>query len=57
MAADARIDGFNVGANAGASAGQTDSHVHVHLIPRRAGDVENPRDGIRGVIPEKQDDV
>ena len=52
---DPTIDGYNMGANAGRSAGQTVFHVHVHLIPRRTGDVENPRGGVRGVIPERQD--
>ena len=42
------------GINAGASAGQTVFHVHVHLIPRRHGDVVDPRGGVRGVIPSKQ---
>ena len=51
---DPTITGFNVGANAGASAGQTIYHVHVHLIPRRDGDVDEPRGGVRGVIPNKQ---
>lgn len=51
---DASVTGFNVGINAGADAGQTIFHVHVHLIPRRAGDVEQPRGGVRGVIPHKQ---
>ena len=41
--------------NCGISAGQTVMHVHVHLIPRYDGDVENPRGGVRGVIPEKKD--
>ena len=54
---DASINGFNIGANSGQSAGQTIFHVHVHLIPRRTGDVENPRGGVRGVIPERQDYV
>ena len=54
-AEDATISGFNVGMNAGASAGQTVFHCHIHLIPRRDGDVENPRGGVRGVIPGKQD--
>jgi diadenosine tetraphosphate (Ap4A) HIT family hydrolase/5-methylcytosine-specific restriction endonuclease McrA len=49
------IAGFNVGINAGAVAGQTIFHCHVHLIPRRAGDVDNPRGGVRGVVPGKQD--
>ncbi|MBU2889093.1 HIT family protein [Celeribacter halophilus] len=48
------VSGFNVGVNAGASAGQTIFHCHLHLIPRRDGDVPNPRGGVRGVIPAKQ---
>lgn len=52
--ADPTISGWNVGVNAGASAGQTVFHVHVHLIPRRDGDTEKPKGGVRGVIPEKQ---
>jgi ATP adenylyltransferase len=48
-------DGFNVGINAGAAAGQTVPHVHIHLIPRYAGDVANPRGGVRHVIPGKGD--
>ena len=51
---DATITGFNMGANAGTTAGQTVLHAHVHLIPRREGDVKNPRGGVRGVIPAKQ---
>jgi ATP adenylyltransferase len=51
---DSTVTGFNVGVNAGASAGQTVFHCHVHLIPRRDGDVEDPRGGVRGVIPSKQ---
>ena len=51
---DNKVTGFNVGINAGASAGQTVFHVHVHLIPRRDGDVVDPRGGVRGVIPSKQ---
>ncbi len=47
-------DGFNVGININKEAGQTISHVHIHLIPRYKGDVENPEGGVRGVIPEKQ---
>ncbi|WP_210245392.1 HIT domain-containing protein [Mesorhizobium sp. B2-4-15] len=53
-AADHLISGFNIGSNAGASAGQTIFHCHVHLIPRRDGDMANPRGGVRGVIPERQ---
>ena len=51
---DKEITGFNIGVNAGADAGQTIMHVHIHLIPRRKGDIENPRGGVRGVIPSKQ---
>ena len=47
-------DGYNVGFNAGASAGQTVMHLHIHVIPRYAGDMPDPRGGVRGVIPEKQ---
>jgi diadenosine tetraphosphate (Ap4A) HIT family hydrolase len=46
--------GFNVGINVGETAGQTVHHVHIHLIPRYEGDVEDPRGGVRGVIPSKQ---
>ena len=51
---DNKITGFNVGVNIGKDAGQSIMHCHVHLIPRRSGDVENPRGGVRGVIPSKQ---
>jgi diadenosine tetraphosphate (Ap4A) HIT family hydrolase len=51
---DPTISGFNIGTNSGASAGQTVFHCHLHVIPRRNGDVESPRGGIRGIIPEKQ---
>ena len=47
-------NGFNVGINVCETAGQTVPHVHIHLIPRYIGDVENPRGGVRGVIPNKQ---
>lgn len=47
-------DGFNIGINVSETAGQSISHVHIHLIPRYKGDVENPRGGVRGVIPNKQ---
>lgn len=47
-------DGFNVGINVNEAAGQSVFHVHIHLIPRYNGDVENPRGGVRGVIPNKQ---
>jgi diadenosine tetraphosphate (Ap4A) HIT family hydrolase len=46
-------DGFNVGFNYGKAAGQTVSWPHVHLIPRRIGDMEDPTGGVRHVIPEK----
>ena len=48
-------DGFNVGININEVAGQTISHCHIHIIPRYKGDVENPRGGIRGVIPSKKE--
>ena len=51
---DNEITGFNVGVNIGKDAGQSIMHCHVHLIPRRNGDVEDPRGGVRGVIPSKQ---
>lgn len=54
LESDPTITGFNVGINAGDSAGQTIFHCHVHVIPRRDGDVENPKGGVRGVIPQKQ---
>ena len=47
-------DGFNIGINVGEAAGQTISHVHIHVIPRYTGDTPKPRGGVRGVIPEKQ---
>lgn len=53
IAADETVEGFNVGMNAGAVAGQTIFHCHIHLIPRRKGDVENPRGGVRHIIPGK----
>lgn len=46
--------GFNFGVNQGAAAGQTIPHLHLHVIPRYAGDMEDPEGGVRGVIPEKQ---
>ncbi len=53
---DARFhpDGYNVGVNVNSAAGQSIPHVHIHLIPRYTGDVANPRGGVRGVIPSKQ---
>jgi diadenosine tetraphosphate (Ap4A) HIT family hydrolase len=50
---DALVSGFNIGMNSGETAGQTIAHAHVHLIPRRQGDVQEPRGGVRGVIPGK----
>lgn len=50
---DGLVQGFNIGMNAGATAGQTIFHCHIHLIPRRQGDVENPRGGVRHLIPGK----
>lgn len=54
---DSSVDGFNIGVNDGVVAGQTVLHCHIHLIPRRSGDVESPRGGVRRVIPGKQDYV
>ena len=51
---DKTIKGFNIGINCGKVAGQSIMHCHMHLIPRREGDVENPQGGVRGVIPSKQ---
>lgn len=50
---DREVVGFNIGMNAGAAAGQTVFHCHIHLIPRRTGDVDNPRGGVRHLIPGK----
>ncbi|MBC7963616.1 MAG: HIT family protein [Steroidobacteraceae bacterium] len=46
-------DGFNIGINDGAAAGQTVMHLHIHLIPRYSGDTEDPRGGVRWIMPEK----
>ncbi len=53
LAKDPSVKGFNVGVNSGLVAGQSVFHCHIHLIPRREGDVPNPRGGIRHVIPGK----
>jgi ATP adenylyltransferase len=53
MSEDSNVEGFNIGMNAGAVAGQTIFHCHIHLIPRRNGDVENPSGGVRHIIPGK----
>jgi diadenosine tetraphosphate (Ap4A) HIT family hydrolase len=50
---DDSIKGFNIGMNSGTVAGQVVFHCHIHLIPRREGDVENPRGGVRHLIPGK----
>ena len=47
-------DGYNIGINDGMAAGQTILHLHIHLIPRYTGDLPDPRGGVRGVIPHKQ---
>ena len=51
---DSDVTGFNIGINAGQDAGQSIFHVHMHLIPRRKGDIDNPQGGVRGVIPDKR---
>ncbi len=47
------VDEFTIGINEGRAAGRTIDHLHIHIIPRYAGDVENPRGGVRHVIPGK----
>ena len=51
---DKTVKGFNIGTNSGKTAGQSIMHCHIHLIPRREGDVENPQGGVRSVIGSKQ---
>ncbi|WP_440931887.1 HIT family protein [Candidatus Pelagibacter sp.] len=51
---DKTVKAFNIGSNAGKISGQSIMHCHIHLIPRREGDVENPQGGVRSVIPKKQ---
>ncbi len=51
---DSTVDGFNIGTNSGKLAGQSIMHCHIHLIPRRKNDVDNPQGGVRAVIPSKQ---
>ena len=46
-------DGYNIGVNVGPAAGQSINHVHIHIIPRYKGDVENPQGGVRHVLPKK----
>jgi len=50
---DPSISGFNIGINIGEAAGQTIFHCHIHIIPRRKGDTDDPSGGVRHVIPEK----
>ena len=51
---DKTVRGFNIGSNVEKTAGQSIMHCHIHLIPRREGDVDNPQGGVRSVIPRKQ---
>jgi diadenosine tetraphosphate (Ap4A) HIT family hydrolase len=50
IASDSSITGYNIGINQGVDAGQTIFHCHMHLIPRRKGDIENPRGGVRNLL-------
>ena len=52
---DKTIQGFNLGTNSGKVAGQSVNHCHIHLIPRRSGDIDSPIGGIRNLIPNKGD--
>ena len=54
LSEDNTVKGFNIGTNSGKAAGQSIFHCHIHVIPRREGDVENPQGGVRSVIPSKQ---
>ena len=51
---DTTVSSFNIGMNCGEDAGQTVFHCHVHLIPRRKGDMDEPKGGVRGVIPDRR---
>ena len=51
---DNTVKAFNIGTNIGKISGQSIMHCHIHLIPRRDGDVKNPQGGVRGVISSKQ---
>jgi diadenosine tetraphosphate (Ap4A) HIT family hydrolase len=55
MRSEGLCDDFNIGLNDGPMAGQTVPHVHIHVIPRRQGDVADPRGGVRWIIAEKAD--
>ena len=55
LEAQCHPSGYNIGINDGADAGQTVPHVHIHLIPRYRGDTEDPRGGVRWVLPERVD--
>ena len=54
LSEDNTVKGFNIGTNSGKAAGQSIFHCHIHVIPRREGDVENPQGGVRSVIPKNQ---
>ena len=51
---DKTVEAFNIGTNVGKISGQSIMHCHIHIIPRRDGDVENPQGGVRSVIPKNQ---
>jgi len=53
LSQDGDVEGFNIGINDGTAAGQTVLHAHIHVIPRRSGDVSDPRGGIRWVVPDR----
>ena len=53
QASDPGITGFNIGTNAGKSAGQSVFHAHIHFIPRRDGDQQDPQGGVRKIFPDK----
>ena len=55
LAGDPEVDAVNIGVNSGRAAGQTVAHAHVHVIPRRCGDVHDPRGGVRWVVPDGAD--
>lgn len=55
MLEDASVEAFNIGVNDGEVSGQTIPHCHIHLIPRRPGDVQKPRGGVRHTIPGRGD--